>query len=177
MIRLHRAALGSLVALALGSCSTQRPVPRPVAVPGPLGPPLASALDPAAYVAAAASIDLFVVRASALALERSSAPAILALAIRMREDHRGLANQLSFAGRRIDAVPSARLLPREERRLAALDTPPFDRHYVHQMMLAHEQSLALHTAFAARGSSPTLRPVAANGERVERGHLAELRSQ
>ncbi len=71
--------------------------------------------------------------------------------------------------------PAARLLPREERRPAALETPSFDSHYVRQMALAHEQSLALHAAFSARGSSPTLRPVAANGERIERGHLAELR--
>ncbi len=73
-------------------------------------------------------------------------------------------------------LPAARLLPREERRLAALETPSFDSQYVRQMVLAHEQSLAPHAAFVARGSSPTLRPVAANGERVERGHLTELRA-
>ena len=43
-----------------------------------------------------------------------------------------------------------------------------------QLLAAHRQSLALHTAFAARGASPTLRPVATNGARVERGHLADL---
>jgi len=35
-------------------------------------------------------------------------------------------------------LPAARLLPREERRPAALETPSFDSHYVRQMALAHE---------------------------------------
>ncbi len=176
MTRLHRAALGGLsfVALGLVSCSTQGPAPRPRPAPGPVIAPLARGLDAASYIATAASIDLFVVRASDLALKRSSNARIRALATRLGAEHRGLAGQLSFTGRRINRLPAARMLPREEQRLSALNTSPFDSTYVSQMVLAHEKSLALHAAFAERGSSPTLRPVAANGERVERGHLAEL---
>jgi len=141
--------------------------------PLPPQPPRAGA--PAAFVATAASIDLYVVRASEMALARSSAPRIRTLAEQLREGHRGLAAQLSIAGRRLDVLPTARLLPREEQRLAWLDGHArFDDAFFRQMMLTHEQSLDLHAAFAARGSSPTLRPVAANGERVERAHLALL---
>ncbi len=178
MSKLHRAALGGLsfVALGLASCSTQRPAPRPRPAPGPVIAPPARGLDGASYVATAASIDLFVVRASDLALKRSSNARIRALATRLGEEHRGLAGQLSFAGRRINRLPAARLLPREKQRLSALDTPPFDGIYVSQMVLTHEQSLALHAAFAGRGSSPTLRPVAASAVRIESAHLAELRA-
>jgi len=124
MTRLHRAALGGLsfVALGLASCSTQGPAPRPRPAPGPVIAPLARGLDAASYIATAASIDLFVVRASDLALKRSSNARIRALATRLGAEHRGLAGQLSFAGRRINRLPAARMLPREEQRLSALNT-------------------------------------------------------
>jgi putative membrane protein len=166
----------TVVALALASCSTQRPAPRPapVVTPRPVPPPTAAA-SPAAFVATAGSIDLFVVRACELALTRSTSPRIRSLAGELREGHRGLAAQLSWAGRRLDALPAATLLPREEQRLAWLDAQgSFDAAFLRQMTLSHRQSLSLHAAFAARGSSPTLRPVAANGEAVERAHLALL---
>jgi putative membrane protein len=166
----------SLLALALASCSTQRPAPRPAPVitPRPV-PPSPAEVSPATFVATAASIDLFVVRACELALTRSTSPRIQSLAGELREGHRGLAAQLSWAGRRLDALPAASLLPREQQRLDWLDAQAsFDAAFLRQMTLSHRQSLALHTAFAAHTSSPTLRPVAANGAAVERAHLALL---
>jgi putative membrane protein len=173
----HLASAGlSLLALALASCSTQRPAPRPAPVVTPRpAPPAPAAVGPAAFVATAASIDLFVVRACELALTRSTSARVRSLAGELRDGHRGLAAQLSWAGRRLDALPAARLLPREEQRLAWLDAQAaFDLAFLRQMTLSHRQSLALHAAFAARGSSPTLRPVAANGATVERAHLSLL---
>ena len=171
-------ALGAAsTALLLTACQTGAPSPRPPSQRPPTGGGGAG-LAPADYVATAASIDLFVVKAAELALDRSGNYRVRALASSLGEAHRGLAGQLSFAGRRVDALPSARLLPREEERFARLQTEaPFDTTFVRQMLLAHEQSLALHANFAARGSSPTLRPVAASAERVERAHLDELRRQ
>ncbi len=172
----QRIAIGglALTALALASCSTRRPAPPPAPTPVVVAPQV-RLLAPAAYVASAASIDLFIVRASEVALERSRNPRTRWLAADFRETHRGLAGQLSFAGRRVNVLPTARLLPREAKRLQAIETrTPFDAVFAEQLLAAHRQSLALHTAFAARGASPTLRPVATNGARVERGHLADL---
>ena len=182
MKRTRRAIFGSLsvVALALGSCTTRRPAPptAPVVVIPPTAPPVARAASPAEYVATAASIDLFVVRASEMALARSGDGRIRSLATRLADEHRGLAGQLSMAGRWLDTLPVARLRPREQQRLARLEAQePFDAAFVRQLRIVHGQSLALHSGFAARGSSPTLRPVAANGERVERAHLALLGSR
>ena len=161
-----------LTACQTGAPSSRQPAPRPPSGGG------GAALAPADYVATAASIDLFIVKASELALDRSGNYQIRALASNLSEGHRGLAGQLSFAGRRVDALPSARLLPREEERLTLLQSQqPFDATFLRQMILTHEQSLTLHANFAARGSSPTLRPVAASAERVERAHLEELRRQ
>ena len=170
----HAAML--LPALALASCSTRRPAPRPapVVTPAP-SPKPAAALSPAAYVATLGSIDLFVVRASDMALSRSADPAVRALATQLGDEHRGLAAQLSMAGRRLGTLPAARLLDREERMLALLDREPsFDAAFRRYLGVAHTRSWDAHAAFALRGSSPTLRPVAANGERVERAHLALL---
>jgi putative membrane protein len=179
MTRVGQAMVASLgiVALALASCTTRRPAPRPapaVIVPTPPPPP-ARAASPALFVATAASIDLFVVRACDMALARSGDGRVRALATRLADEHRGLAGQLSLAGRWLDTLPTARLLPREQQRLARLEVQePFDAAFVRQLSIVHGQSLALHAAFASRGASPTLRPVAANGARVERAHLALL---
>lgn len=164
-----------MLTLALAACSTQRPAPRPVAPPPPVTRPLAPAASPAQFVASAASIDLFVVRACDLAKARSTDSRVRVVAERLAEEHRGLAAQLSLAGRWLDTLPAARLLPREEQRLKALEAAlSFDAAFLDQVGGAHRQSFALHAAFAARGSSPTLRPVAANGAAVERRHLALL---
>ena len=166
-----------LIALGLASCSTQRPAPPPEPVapqPAPR-PPAALAASPSDYVATAGSFDLFVVRASELALVKSGDPRIRALATRLAEEHRGLAAQLSMAGRRLDALPAARLLEREQKLLTMLDREPrFDAAYRRIIESEHARSWEAHARFANRGSSPTLRPVAANGERVERAHLTML---
>ena len=51
----------------------------------------------------------------------------------------------------------------------------FDRTYVRQQRAIHGAALSLHSDYARRGGSPTLRPVAANAAAVERNHLALLR--
>lgn len=179
MKRRHGATMAGLglAALALASCSARRPAQRPAvaAAPRPVPPPLAPAASPANYVATAASIDLFVVRASEMALARPIDPHVALIAARLRDEHRGLASQLSFAGRRIDVLPAAALAPRDQRRLARLAEPASsDSEYLVEMHAAHDRSLALHALFAARGASATLRPVAANGMRAERAHLVLL---
>ena len=67
------------------------------------------------------------------------------------------------------------IAPRRNKRRWLAARQPFDTTFVRHMMLIHEQSLALHSAFAERGSSATLRPVAANAARVERSHVAMMR--
>jgi putative membrane protein len=158
------------------SCSTKPsapvrpPIPPRTAVPTSRPVPAAS---PDEYLAQVASIDLYVVRSSELVLARSTQPTTRALAERLIEEHRGLAAQLSMAGRRLNLLPAAALRPREAALLAWLEThPQLDEAYRRQQALVHERAFALHDAFARRGESPTLRPVAANGAAVERSHYA-----
>jgi putative membrane protein len=83
---------------------------------------------------------------------------------------------LAFAGRRLDLLPSASMLPQQQAMYDELESnADFDRAYVRLQRAAHGAALRLHTDFAARGTSPTLRPVAANAEAVERSHIDMLR--
>ena len=175
-MKLVRAAL-LLAACALAGCATKQP--------GPSGPyprttyparPLPRAVNPATYVAQAASIDLFVVRSSELAQLRSVNPRLRNVANTLIEGHKGLASQLSFAGRRLDLLPGATMLPQHQAMYDELSASgDFDRTYIRLQRAAHGAALSLHSDYARRGTSPTLRPVAANAAAVERVHLNLLR--
>lgn len=164
-------------ALLVAGCAT-KPAPAPQAPPSrPLpAPPLPGSISPSTYVAQAASIDLFVIRSSELALVRSPSPQVRTFAGRMIAAHQGTSAQLSFAGRRLDLLPPATLLPQQQAMYDELESSrDFDRTYLRLQRAAHGAALSLHSDYAARGTSPTLRPVAANAEAVERSHLDMLR--
>ena len=135
-------------------------------------PSLPRAVSAATYVATAASIDLFAIRASELALQRSPSPDIRDLASMLIADHKGSAAQLSFAGRRLNLLPSATLLPRHEAMLTRLNAAAnFDSSYRQALLQVEREALTLDSSYAASGSSPTLRPVAAAAVPVVRRHL------
>ena len=156
----------------VGACSTggERPTP-------PTRPPVTvdRGLSPADYVEQAASLDLLMVKSSQLAFTRSGNPRIRNFARMMIDEHVGLAAQLSFAGRRLGVLPAAVLLPRHQAMLDGLTaSPDFDRAYRSQQGELHRVALRLHSDYVARGSSPTLRPVAISAVQVIRRHLVML---
>lgn len=163
-------------ALAISGCARREAPPRPpLPAPAERPPVGAEALSPAAYVEAAASIDLFVIRASEMAASRAGSAGIRNLAAELASGHRGTSGQLSLAGRRLNLLPDASLQPLHRRMLDELTlSVAFDRLYVEHMRSVHRQSIALHSAFESRGDSPTLRPVARFALAVEREHLAKL---
>jgi putative membrane protein len=167
-----------LVACLLAGCSTSPPAPRTSAPSAARAPRiLPGAVSPATYVAQAASIDLLVVRSSELAQLRSANPRLRNLANTLAAGHKGLASQLSFAGRRLDLLPGAALLPQHQAMYDELAASgDFDRAYVRLQRSVHGAALSLHSDYARRGGSPTLRPVAANAAAVERNHLELLRA-
>ena len=172
---MHRAAVVAF-ALTLAGCATQPSGPAG-SEPGRTraARPLAESISAATYIAQAASIDLFVVRASELA-QRSANPRLQSIANTLLAEHKGLASQLSFAGRRLNLLPGAAMLPQHEAMYDELAASgAFDQTYIRQQRAIHGAALSLHSDYARRGSSPTLRPVATNAAAVERNHLALLR--
>jgi predicted outer membrane protein len=166
-----------MIGVALAGCATRQPGP-PTSEPGGTYTPrpLPGSVSAATYVAQAASIDLFVVRSSELAQLRSVDPRLRNVANTLLAGHQGLASQLSFAGRRLNLLPGASLLPQHQAMLDELAaSSAFDQTYIRQQRAIHGAALSLHSDYARRGSSPTLRPVAANAAAVERNHLGLLR--
>lgn len=178
MMRAFRnmAALG--IGLGLAACAREQ---RPTA---PVYPPPSNAARPpsritavsaADFVAMNGSIDLFVIRSSELALQRSSSRRVRDFASQMIEAHKGTSGQLSFAGRRLNLLPSATLLPAEQAMLDSLrSSGRFDAEYVRDQRIVHRRAVALDSAFASSGASPTLRPVAAAALPIEQRHLGMI---
>jgi putative membrane protein len=132
-------------------------------------------LSASAYVAMASSIDLFQVKSAELALERAQDPANRAFAERALSAHQGTSAQLSMAGRRLNLLPGATLDPQHQAMLDALQaTGDFDQTYRAQQNIVLQEGVRLHSNYAKSGSSPTLRPVAANAESVMKANLQAL---
>jgi putative membrane protein len=129
----------------------------------------------AAYVATAAAIDLFVIRSSELALQRSPSQRVRDVASMLIADHKGDAAQLSFAGRRLNLLPSATLPPKYEALLGRLQSAAdFDSIYRQEQLQVQREALALNSNYSRYGRSPTLRPVAAAAVPVIQRHLRLL---
>jgi len=175
-MRLAPIALTGLCFLALGGCASGE-APRDRTRGAEAGPPIViRPLFPADYMAAASSIDLFGIRSSELALTRAANPRLRDFARAMIADHRGTSAQLSFAGRRLNLLPSATLSPAHQAMFDELSASgDFDAAYRRQQIAVHQAAVKLHSDFAARGESPTLRTVARNAAPIERRHLDMLR--
>jgi putative membrane protein len=174
--RCIRAGLMLSALVLAAACARELHPPPPAHTPLPVAPrPAVTTPAAADYVAASGSIDLFVIRSSELALERSSSRRVRDFAAAMIEAHKGTSAQLSLAGRRLNLLPAAALRPSEQQRLDALgQAADFDATYVRQQRLIHQQALALHQDYAARGQSATLRAVALATAPIMRRHLAML---
>src|SRR5687768_5615475 len=116
--------LGGWTAMAtatlLAGCAPKQPTPPPTPPVRPVPP--AAALDPESFMAFTASSALFAVQASRMAEARGSTNKIKKFAQQVVVDHTGIGAQLSFAGRRIDLLPSARPLPEHQAMLERLAT-------------------------------------------------------
>ena len=153
----------------------------PLAGCTPAGPlaPLAMDLTPEAgpaYVAMAASSDMYEIESSRLALQRSQLPAHRSFAQMMIRDHSNTTAQLTAAARAVGLVPPAGMLPMHAQLLSQLAASSnFDATYHQQQLSAHQMALNLHANYAARGDRQPLRAVAATATPGVRMHLEHLR--
>ena len=163
-------ALAGAITIALASCGAPQkvPAPRPVTV-------LPSEVAPENYMASAASSSLFIIRASELVAAREGNSRLGLLARQFISEQEGVGSQLSFAGRRLNQLPSAALLPAHQAMLDAMTSSSDpSATYVRTMKRVVAQGLALHRAYDAHGSSATLRPVAAMAAAVFHRELDDI---
>jgi putative membrane protein len=174
----RRLLAAATLAIALCACAGGGPPPpTPQRAARGAPPVVIRPLFAADYVAAASSADLFAIRSGELALERARDSRLRDVARMMIADHQGTSAQLSMAGRRLNLVPPAVMRPDHQAQYEALVADAdFDGAYLRQQLQLHEAALRLHSDFAARGESPTLRPVAANAVSIIRRHLDQLRA-
>lgn len=169
------------IALALlAGCARKEQVPTPAAIPSPpareVPERVAAALPSALYVASAASIELYQIRSAELALQRARTKRVREFASMLLESHKGASMQLSLAGRRLNLLPSARLSPLHQAMIDQLRAASdFDSLYRRQQIAIHRDAIAVHRNYAALGTSPTLRPVAASLVTVFQRYLRLLR--
>jgi putative membrane protein len=151
------AALGGM---SLSGCATMNPAMdmTPEAAP--------------AFVAMAASSDMFEIESSRMALQRSRMPMTRMHAEMMIRDHSNTTAQLKAAATSVGLGVPMQMLPMHVAMLNQLSRASnFDATYRSQQIMSHRQALALHDNYARRGDSPPLRGVAAAAVPVVRGHL------
>ena len=154
------AALGGM---SLTACATMNPAMdmTPEAAP--------------AFVAMAASSDMYEIESSRLALQRSRVPMNRMHAEMMIRDHTNTTAQLTAAARSANLGVPMQMLPMHAALLDQLSrSSNFDATYRSQQILSHQQALALHDNYARRGDVPQLRGVAAAAVPVVRGHLDHI---
>jgi putative membrane protein len=162
------ALMTATAALPLSGCSPA----------GPLGTAAMDMTPEAApaYVAMAASSDMYEIESSRLALQRSQNANHRSFAQMMIRDHTNTTVQLTAAARAVGLTPPAGMLPLHAQLLSQLSASQnFDATYHQQQITAHEMALALHSNYAARGDRQPLRGVAAAATPAVRMHLDHLR--
>ena len=109
-------------------------------------------------------------------MQRSSNGRVREFAAMMISAHKGTSAQLSFAGRRLNLLPSATLDAKRQAMFDSLQAAAnFDGLYRQQQLTVHQDALALHRNYASRGTSPTLRPVALAMMPIVERHLRLIR--
>lgn len=179
--RIAQVVLIGAALLALAACGggAQRVAPPSRVSVGiqPLSAEASAALaSPQRFVALAGSQSLYSVRASEMAVSRVSSSKLRAVADDIAHQQLAIGAQLSFAGRRLDLLPSAEIDARHQAMLDELrGASDFDATYKRQQSAVLTEAWALHRAYAVQGSSPTLRPVAAMAAPILGREVSALR--
>ena len=157
------ALIAAVGGMSVSACATMDPAMnmRPTAAP--------------AFVAMAASSDMYEIESSRLALQRTQNPMLRMHAEMMIRDHTNTTTQLKAAASSAGLGVPMQMLPIHAALMDQLSrSANFDATYRSQQLTSHRQALALHDTYARRGDNPQLRGVAAAAVPVVRGHLDHL---
>ncbi|MCJ7420960.1 DUF4142 domain-containing protein [Sphingomicrobium astaxanthinifaciens] len=146
-------------ALLVAGCASGRGAAP--AVPAGAAGAGAAVLTATRFVDVAASAALYAIEAGRLAQARSRDPEVRALAALQVANGEGIGGQLSYAGRRVNALPDNEMTAQHRALLAALKSArDFDAAYLEQQQQMVPLMRRFHEDYAVRGGSATLRPVA-----------------
>ncbi|HYE42428.1 MAG TPA: DUF4142 domain-containing protein [Caulobacteraceae bacterium] len=128
------------------------------------------------YMKMAAASDMFEIESSQLALQKAGSADIRAFAQMMVDHHTRTSADLMAAARAGGLTPPSPMLPPDKRaKIEALNGASrgqaFDRMYMDMQVMAHQEALALHSTYAARGDNPSLKAAAAKTAPIVQSHL------
>lgn len=133
------------------------------------------------FVENAAIGDLYEIESSRLALQRSSSAEVRAAAAKMIVDHTANSHHLASALEMNETVgvaaPPSGLDARRAKMVEHLREAPddaFDKTYLSQQVLAHEETVALMQTYAKSGENPQLRSLAMSAAPVVERHLKHM---
>ena len=168
--------------MLLAGCSTMMGEDGMAGTRGSMAAGMAGDMTPenrTAYVEMAASSDMYEIQSSQMASSRAQNPAMRSFAQMMITDHTNTSQQLMAAAQAAGLPPrTPRLLTMHADMLSRLQGrsgADFDREYRRQQLMAHQQAVALHSNYAARGDTPALRVVAGSAVPIVTRHLNMVR--
>ncbi|HEY8618318.1 DUF4142 domain-containing protein [Phenylobacterium sp.] len=132
-----------------------------------------------AFLAEAARSDMYEIQSSQLAQTRGSSQAVKDFAAQMIRDHTNSTQMVMEAARAGGMTPPPPP-PLDARRRGMLDQlrgasgPAFDRMYVSQQLMAHQEALALHSGYAQNGDNAALRGAAGKIAPIVQQHLSHV---
>jgi putative membrane protein len=119
------------------------------------------------FAAMAASSDMFEIESSELALQKAVSPEVKEFAQMMINDHTTASKHLMAAAQQDGVSVPAEMATRHAAKVGALGdfsgAGGFDAKYIEEQVAAHQEALALITAYAEGGGSPALK---AHGEKA-----------
>jgi putative membrane protein len=132
------------------------------------------------YVSTAAIGDLYEIESSKLALEKAQSAKVKAFAKQMIADHSATTGQLKTlaAAQEVGRVLPTELDPRHQAMLDALkgaSGAAFDKAYLEQQAVAHEEALLLHANYASEGKFDRLKTFAAATMKTVQHHAAMVK--
>jgi putative membrane protein len=138
-------------------------------------PPMASATQQAdAYLFHAGAGDIYEITSSMLAIQKSQNPAVRQFATMLIADHTNTTN-VALANAKSAGVmpPPPELSPMQKDMISQLIAAGanFDRVYLQQQAVAHQQALAIQSGYASQGDVPSLRATATSAVPIIQGHL------
>lgn len=142
----------------------------------PMAPPqMTMPRDAMGYAQKAGAGDLYEIESSRLAQQKAGSGAVRQFGQMMIEHHTMTTQQLDQASRAAGMTPPPPALEPRQRKmidaLRGLTGAQFDAAYLRQQRMAHQEALALHSAYAENGDNPALRKVAAAAVPIVQRHI------
>lgn len=178
------AAAGAASALLAGCASDPNMAAASAGDAGTMAAATAPAAMPrtaSAYATQAALSDLYEITSGQLAQSKGTSAHVKQLGATMVQHHTQTSQTLKAALPKagVNTPPPTSLDARRAAMVADLQRASgaeFDRLFLEQQRMAHQEALALHSTYAAEGDNPTLKQVAATATPVIKQHIAMLES-